>query len=64
MYLIEKSRSDNRTATKLGEKFYYIVPETQYTQSELAQICKRPYQAVELDQYRSAIEDGEKKQKD
>ena len=69
-YLIEKGEAEFRTAAKLGGKFYYIVPETEYVQRELVQLCRGrkigdPHLgAPELDQYRSAIEDGEKKQKD
>lgn len=71
MYLIEKGKAENRTATKLGDKFYYIVPESEYVQHPLSSVCidnsqgySRVYKAPELDQYRSAIEHGEKKQKD
>lgn len=67
MYLIEKGNAEFRTAAKLGNKFYYIVPETEYVQRELVKVCKTPLRggslAPELDQYRSAIEHGDKKQR-
>ena len=69
-YLIEKGKAEFRTPTKFGDKFYYIVPETEYVQSELVKLCRTtPFGrkgVPELDQYRAAVEKdyGEKKQKD
>lgn len=37
-----KTASDMKSAVKIGDKFYYIVPETTYVQEQLVKVCRTP----------------------